>query len=134
MKLFRVISFVVPVFFLSNCNGWKHTARFNYVEYKCEAYQQELQNRSNYLIVDVRTPAEYRKGHLKDAINISYFGGEYGKYVDTLDKKKPVFIYCETQHRSPLAAKIMRKKGFSEVIDLTGGFIKWEKAKLPIER
>lgn len=125
---------IVAVLMLISCGAWKHGAHFSYTEYRLTEFQQKMESTRDYLIVDVRTPSEYRKGHMKNAINISYLSGEFAKYVDTLPKSKPVFIYCQTQHRSPFAAKVMRKKGFSQVIDLTGGFMKWENGNFPIEK
>lgn len=43
-------------------------------------------------------------------------------------------MYCQTQHRSPLASKKMKKMGFKKIIDLKGGFVKWEKNQLAIQK
>ncbi|MCK6650030.1 MAG: rhodanese-like domain-containing protein [Bacteroidia bacterium] len=119
----------IPLLTLLSCNAWKHSTSFQYEELMVAEYEQKMANTGNAIIVDVRTNKEYAKSHINNAINISYFGGDIKKYIDTLDKSKPVFIYCQTQHRSPLTAKIMKKKGFKHVIDLKGGFVKWEKEK-----
>ncbi|MBL7890750.1 MAG: rhodanese-like domain-containing protein [Bacteroidia bacterium] len=122
----------IPLLALSSCNAWKHSSSFQYEELMVADYEQKMTNTSDAIIVDVRTNKEYTKSHIQNAINISYFGGDIKKYIDTLDKNKPVFIYCQTQHRSPLTAKIMKKKGFKQVIDLKGGFMKWEKENKPM--
>ncbi len=122
MKFF----FFILILFFFSCNSWKHSDSFTYEEMDCEHYKQQLELNSDLIIVDVRTEKEYKKSHIKNAINISYFGGNIKKYIDTLDKNKTVFIYCQTQHRSPITAKIMKKKGFKKVIDLKGGFVKWK--------
>lgn len=124
---------IVLCVFLLACNSWKHTSTFDYTELSVNEYAQQLSSGINYVLVDVRTSSEYKKGHIKGAINLSYFGGDFKKYIDTINKDKTVFIYCQTQHRSPLSAKIMKKKKFKKVIDLKAGFIKWEKTGFPVE-
>ncbi len=97
-------------------------------------YEQKIAALPDAVIVDVRTNKEYNKSHIQKAINISYFGGDIKKHIDTLDKSKPIFIYCQTQHRSPLTAKIMKRRGFKHVIDLKGGFMKWENENKPQQK
>ncbi|MEM7039694.1 MAG: rhodanese-like domain-containing protein, partial [Bacteroidota bacterium] len=47
------------------------------------------------------------------------------------EKEGKVFIYCETAHRSPVAAKKLHRVGIRPVYDLKGGFRKWEKGGFP---
>ena len=82
-------------------------------------------------MLDVRTPAEYTQGHLSNARNIDWNGGEFEKSIAKLDKSKPVFVYCLSGGRSAAAASKMRSIGFREVYELSGGFAKWKAAKLP---
>ncbi len=82
-------------------------------------------------IVDVRTPDEFSKGHLVDALNIDWNGKDFNNQVSTLDKSKPVFVYCLSGGRSASATKKMRSDGFKEVYELSGGIMKWRAANLP---
>jgi len=50
--------------------------------------------------------------------------------VKTLDKNKPVYVYCAVGGRSATAAKILSDMGFTEVYDLEGGIINWEEKNL----
>ncbi len=126
LAIFILISF--------GCNAWKHSYSFEYEELKVNDYEQKIAALPDAVIVDVRTNKEYNKSHIQKAINISYFGGDIKKHIDTLDKSKPIFIYCQTQHRSPLTAKIMKRRGFKHVIDLKGGFMKWENENKPQQK
>lgn len=77
-------------------------------------------------LVDVRTPQEFKEGHIKGAINIDYKNEKaFAEGISKLDKKRPVAIYCRSGHRSGLAAKILAAEGF-KVLDLSGGVIKWQ--------
>ncbi|MGE0637733.1 MAG: rhodanese-like domain-containing protein [Bacteroidia bacterium] len=97
-------------------------------------YEQKLNAIENKLIIDVRTKGEYKKAHIKDAQNISYLGSTFAEKAAELDNTKPVFIYCETAHRSPLAARILSNLGFKEIYDLQFGFENWRNLKMPMER
>ena len=95
-------------------------------------FKKQLDN--NYekaVILDVRTPEEYRDGHLHNAVNMDWDGNDFTKQIQTLDKNAPVFVYCYAGGRSSSAAKELRKQGFKNVYDLKGGFEAWREAGLP---
>lgn len=82
-------------------------------------------------LVDVRTPEEYAKGHLLNARNFDWNGNDFDQQEATLDKSKPVFVYCLSGARSAAAAAKMRTDGFGQVYELDGGIMKWRAANLP---
>lgn len=82
-------------------------------------------------ILDVRTPEEYSNGHLINALNYDWNGTEFEKQLATLDKAKPVFVYCLSGGRSSAAASKMRTSGFTQVYEMDGGIMKWRGANLP---
>jgi len=83
------------------------------------------------VILDVRSPEEYRDGHLQSAVNMDWNGDNFDKQIQTLDKNSQVFVYCYGGGRSSSAAKELRKQGFKNVYDLKGGFEAWREAGLP---
>lgn len=91
------------------------------------SYRQMLIDSSNYYILDVRTKGEYKRNHIPGAVNINYFNFHIARDTDSLDRSKLIFIYCQTCHRSPLASKTLKRKGFRKVYDLRGGFQHWPK-------
>jgi phage shock protein E len=62
------------------------------------------------LIVDVRTPQEFRAGHFKGAANIPLdrIRGEIARFQK---KQKPVILYCRSGNRSGMAASMLRQAG-----------------------
>jgi rhodanese-related sulfurtransferase len=90
---------------------------------------------SNVTIIDLRTVKEFERSRIKGAVNASYFGGNFSQLIDSLhlDPTKTTLIYCETQHRSLFATKILYKKGFTQIIDLKKGMAHWRKAQFPFE-
>lgn len=81
-------------------------------------------------LVDVRTPEEYAVSHLKNAQNICVTDDDFRDKVVSLDKYKPVYVYCRSGGRSAKAAKILKEMGFTKVYDLQGGITNWEASDL----
>lgn len=78
-------------------------------------------NTDSIIIIDVRTPAEYEKSHYPNAVNVNFFKS-FKKDTESFDTTKTAFIYCETAHRSPYAAKFLKQNGFTKIYDLKKGY------------
>lgn len=77
-------------------------------------------------LLDVRTVAEYSEGHIPNSININVLDDAFETVADsTLQKDKPVAVYCRSGKRSKKAASILSKKGYT-IYDLDKGFMGWE--------
>lgn len=83
------------------------------------------------VVLDVRTPSEFEKGHIAQARNVDWNSENFANDITGIDKNAPVLVYCLSGARSASAAKFLRKKGFSEVYELEGGIMKWRGAGLP---
>ena len=80
--------------------------------------------KKNVQIVDVRTPIEFKSGHINKAKNIDFFQGNgFKSKLDKLDKTKPLYLYCRSGNRSKKAAGIAADLGFNEIYDLRGGYL-----------
>lgn len=95
------------------------------------AFSEKLKATPNAVVLDVRTPGEFEKGHLANAVNYDWNGKDFSRQIENIDKPKPVFVYCLSGGRSASAAQKMRAEGFSEVYELEGGMLKWRSAGLP---
>jgi thioredoxin 1 len=82
------------------------------------------------IVLDVRTPDEFEKGHLQHARNINWNGSDFEQQVATIDKKTALFVYCLGGGRSASATAKLRSLGFTEVYELDGGIMKWRQAGL----
>lgn len=98
-----------------------------------DEFEKQLVQSTNANIIDVRTPGEFVGGHLKNAVNININSADFKQKVETLDKNKPVFVYCLSGGRSSTAASYMRKQGFATVYEMSGGMLKWNNAGKPVE-
>ncbi|WP_432353589.1 rhodanese-like domain-containing protein [Sporosarcina sp. A2] len=74
--------------------------------------------------VDVRTPGEYKGRHVKEFKNIPL--NDLGKRMGELDKNKETYVICQSGMRSVRAAGMLKKEGFTEVINVKGGMSAWQ--------
>ena len=89
-----------------------------------EEFKSKIENR-NVQLVDVRTPAEFKSGHLKGAKNIDFFSGKFKMSFNKFKKQEAVYVYCRSGSRSRQAAKRLEALGFNEIYDLKGGILKY---------
>jgi thioredoxin len=129
---------VFPIFCNGKCpsgNGSNY-GRIIVMQYKGEGKFSELDVKSaktlittkKALILDVRTPAEYHKGHIAGAklIPLQQLESrwkEIENYKDT-----DILVYCRSGNRSTVASQILVKQGFTKLHNLRHGVIGWEKA------
>lgn len=92
----------------------------------------QLVNQENALLVDVRDSAEFRKGHLTDAINIPY--AKLRDQLGSLEKhrERPVVLVCEYGSTAGAAGKILKEAGFGRIFRLGGGIMEWRNQQLPL--
>ena len=94
----------------------------------------QLMNREDALVVDLRAADEYAKGHILGARNMPLAdlprrAGELEKY-----KSKPMIVHCGDGNRAGGGIALLRKQGFANVVNLTGGYAAWQQAGLPVEK
>ncbi|QIT53755.1 rhodanese-like domain-containing protein [Aquisalimonas sp. 2447] len=91
-----------------------------------------LYNREDALFVDIRSEADFGKGHLPGAINVP--NGNLDQRHKKLDKHKdkPVIVYDAQGMQGGKVGKQLKEKGFEKVHQLQGGFNGWQEANLPV--
>ncbi|MGH8808646.1 MAG: rhodanese-like domain-containing protein [Noviherbaspirillum sp.] len=94
----------------------------------------QLINQGKGVIVDVRDPAAFNAGHLRDAKNIPF--KELSNRLGELDKfkSKAVIAVCQTGAQSAKAAAQLKKAGFNESFSLEGGLAAWQAQGLPVAK
>lgn len=89
---------------------------------------KEIIAQPDVVILDVRTPAEYEKGHIQGAILINVMSSNFREEaLKRLDKRKTIAVYCRSGRRSRKAADILTKEGYKNVFNLEGGYTGWIK-------
>jgi rhodanese-related sulfurtransferase len=81
-------------------------------------------------VIDVRTDVEYAAGHIAGSRHIPL--ADIQAQADSLDREKPVVIYCRSGNRSGPAADAFAASGW-DAHSVEGGLISWAEAGLPLE-
>lgn len=91
----------------------------------------QLINHKNALVVDVRTEKEYKESHVMNALHIPL--GMLDGRIQELQayKNSVVVMVCRSGARSAQAATRLKKQGFTNVHNIGGGMLAWERVKLP---
>ncbi len=84
-----------------------------------------FEKQEKHLLLDVRTPNEYKQGHIEGAKNLDYFDKGFKTELGKLDKSIPVYVYCRSGGRSAKAMQIMKEMGFESIYNLKGGYLAW---------
>ncbi len=77
-------------------------------------------------LVDVRTPDEYKEGHIEHSQNIDFNSPTFNEDISKLDKSKPVLLYCKGGRESAKCSERLLKAGFIKIYDLEGGITQWK--------
>lgn len=91
-----------------------------------------LMNREEAVVVDVRPSADFKKGHIVDALNIPY--DQIENQAQQLEKHagKPLVVVCKMGQHSSAAAKVLKSKGIEPIYRLNGGMMEWTNAQMPL--
>ena len=80
-----------------------------------------MKNDKNATLLDVRSPQEYREGHLDGCINIPLYDLERNCEELLKDKNNTIILVCQSGSRSKKALKTLENIGYSSVYQLDGG-------------
>jgi thioredoxin len=92
----------------------------------------KLTQLGNGIVLDVRSPQEYSRGHIANSTLINISDRDFTNKVSLLPKDKPIYVYCLSGSRSRVAAGYLAKNGFREVYNLQQGIIDWQRNKLSL--
>lgn len=91
-----------------------------------------MNNDDETLVIDVRSVAEYKAGHINGAKNVPL--NDFANKLNSLSshKSKSVLIYCNSGTTATRAIKLLKKGGFEKVNNLSGGIAAWKEANMPL--
>ena len=126
--------FVALVIILALLAGNRFTDRLRGFRAVSPSEATQLINREDALVLDVREDGEYQGGHIINALHIPVASlnerlGELEKHKD-----KPIIVGCRSGQRSARACATLRKQGFEQVYNLSGGVMAWQNANLPLSK
>lgn len=95
-------------------------------------FYAEYTSAKTAMLIDIRTPAEYSKGFILNAVNMDYYDDDFRQKIQSIDTAQVLFVYCQSGGRSAEAVEWMRSSGYTHVYELKGGYKGWKQAKLPV--
>jgi len=84
------------------------------------------------VLIDVRTPEEFQEGHLEGAKLINFYDTDFQEEIKKLDSAKKYVVYCRSGGRSSKSVSAMKKMGFTDVYNMSGGILAWKRAELEL--
>lgn len=91
----------------------------------------QLRDRADVLLIDVREPWEYNEAHIPGVTLIPM--GEIPNRLSEIPQDKTVIVSCRSGNRSNQVVEFLQGRGFTNVHNLSGGILAWQGAGLPVE-
>lgn len=96
-----------------------------------QAFIKQAKADTTSIILDVRTPSEYKEEHLAGAQQLDFLNSEaFDAGIKLLDKSHTYYVYCRSGKRSHNACIKMKKQGL-KVFDMEGGILNWKRLGMP---
>ena len=122
---------ICTILFQASVMGAADTLLVHYSVARCDSLIQANATNPDFVVMDVRTPAEYFPEHLEGAINRNYYAPNFTGLLDLLPRNKLYLIHCQSGGRSGATFNMMAAMGFTGVVDMLGGITAWKSASLP---
>ncbi|HCC57324.1 MAG TPA: MBL fold hydrolase [Solibacterales bacterium] len=92
----------------------------------------QLKQSDKPFVLDVRSPAEWKAGHIEGAVHIP--AGSLPNHIDQIPPDLPVHVVCGSGYRSSIATSVLQRAGRRAVINVDGGMGAWNAQHLPTTR
>lgn len=114
---------------MMGCGGGKSqgNAQGNYKKVSAEEAAGIMKSQQGYIILDVRTPEEYKGGHIPKAINVPNETIQKEPPKALPNKEQLILVYCRSGRRSKDAAQKLVAMGYKNIVDF-GGIMDWKGA------
>ena len=122
-RLKRFVLMILSIVLLTSCSSSKNTSGYRQISMN-EAVKM-MKNEKNYIILDVRRPDEYAKGHIPGAINLPNEEIGASEISELPDKAQFILVYCRSGRRSKEASEKLVKLGYTNIVEF-GGILDWK--------
>ena len=118
------IPFLLVIVLLAGCAASAEQEKNSYRKISMEEAVTMMKEESDYIILDVRTPEEFRERHIPNAINIpnETIGSE--NIQELPDKDQLILVYCRSGNRSKQASGKLAELGYTNIVEI-GGINDW---------
>lgn len=123
-NLYLIISAVAVIYLISKKFAFIGNKNVKNVSAK-EAHNLIKENK-DVVIIDVRTPSEFKSGHIVGAKSVPVGNIQSELYKLEKFKDKPIIVHCASGGRSPSAVKVLLKNGFNNIYHMKRGLVGWK--------
>ena len=124
IKRFSILFIIILFIALAIALGNKEK-KLDYINLSNAEAKIELGRTSNYILLDVRSPLEYKEGRIPGSINIPVEVLETNVEKIIENKNLDIFVYCHAGNRSKEASKTLARLGYKNIYNLEG-ILTWE--------
>ncbi len=96
------------------------------INLESKEFSKKLKEDNNAVLIDVRTPKEYTRGHIPNSILMNIYESNFADNIQALDKSKNYYLYCRSGSRSYHAGQLMKRLGFNLIYNLSYGIQDWD--------
>lgn len=120
----KLIPIVLSALMLSGCAGAGNQTN-SYRQITMDEAVAMMKQESGYVILDVRTPAEFAEKHIPNAINVPNETIGTDEISQLPNKDQLIMVYCRSGRRSKEAAEKLVKLGYTNIVEF-GGILDWK--------
>ena len=121
----KLIPILLSALMFTGCSGTSNSQINTYRSITMDEAVAMMERESGYIILDVRTPAEFAEKHIPNAINIPNENIGTDEISALPDKDQLIMVYCRSGRRSKEAAEKLVKLGYTNIVEF-GGIIDWK--------
>lgn len=92
---------------------------------------EALEADPSIVILDIRTPFEFKRGHVEGAINIDFYARDFADRILALEPDRTYVMYCQAGGRSHALMRAFSRTEFRDVMHIPAGFSGWRRERLP---
>ncbi|MBQ2960214.1 MAG: rhodanese-like domain-containing protein [Oscillospiraceae bacterium] len=119
----KIIPLLLSVLLLAGCAG-PAVQEASYRQIGMEEAIEIMEKESDYIILDVRSPAEFSEKHIPGAINVPNESIASDEIAELPDKEQLILVYCRSGNRSKQASEKLVKLGYTNIVEF-GGINDW---------
>jgi rhodanese-related sulfurtransferase len=93
--------------------------------------EHQAKHPKHLLVLDVRSPEEFKEGHVPGAVNVPY--DQIATRLSEVPKDKDVVLYCRSGRRAGIAAEVLQANGYTRLSHLEGDMNAWVEKGRPVE-
>ena len=119
----RLFILLLTLMLLTGCTA--RPSAGTYRQITAQEAAELMESETGYIVLDVRTPAEYTERHIPGAINVpnETIGSTAPEQLP--DRKQLILVYCRSGNRSKQASSKLAALGYTSVVEF-GGIIDWQ--------